>query len=215
MTKRHALVLEKRALEGHTEPVSRQGDYDGLNYAPIRQVQLTSALATTSFASQRARKMAQLAANQKSGSNQSRQVKRSSVKLDSSLEKSLIFEQVDEIPQPSMKTRRTLQLDSQDELLLGEVLNEASKDDKSLVVIKATSTPKVEGSMEYITLDNSFINALDEEWTHEIEEYGIRKRYIFRKILIFKMNFILCCLFLLVSWCWNHNWSVFHGIGVK
>lgn len=170
VTQRHAILMEKRALEGRVEPISRQGDYDGLNYAPIHQDPVSSTPNT--FASQRARRMVQMAVSQSSQTT-TRPVKRPVVLEEDSLaEESMFVEENEESPSRAVKVRRTVVLDSPEKRHLNDVLIEIS-DNCKLLERKASSSTKigafVNASDENIILEDSFVNALDDDWSREFE----------------------------------------------
>ncbi|KAM7539934.1 hypothetical protein Aperf_G00000025032 [Anoplocephala perfoliata] len=173
VTQRHALVMEKRALEGRVEPISRQGDYDDLNYAPIHQNPVSSTLNT--FASQRARRMVQIAVG-KSSQTKPRPVKRPLVLEEDSLaEDSAVVEENLEFPSRGVKVRRTVTLDSPERRHLNDVLAEIS-DNFERPELKASSNIKIGVSDENIILEDSFVNALDDDWSREFDGHLTAER---------------------------------------
>lgn len=173
VTQRHAHALEKRALEGRVDLISRMGDYDGLNYAPINQNPAPSIPNT--FASERARRMVRLAVGKNPPTKPQAPVKRPIVlEEESVIEDSVILEDVKSPPpQPrTVKVRRTITLDSTEERHLNNVLNEVNEEQESPENINSKKELKFEEKFrESLILGDSFINALEDDWSREFEEY--------------------------------------------
>ncbi|KAM3185909.1 hypothetical protein ACTXT7_005434 [Hymenolepis weldensis] len=172
VTQRHAHALEKRALEGRVDLTSRMGDYDGLNYAPINQNPAPSIPNT--FASERARRMVRLAVGKNPPAKPQAPVKRPIVlEEESVIEDSVILEDVKSPPpQPrTVKLRRTITLDSPEERHLNNVLNEINKEQESPEKINSKKELKYDEKFgEGLILGDSFVNALDDDWSREFEE---------------------------------------------
>ncbi|KAL5112224.1 DNA replication ATP-dependent helicase/nuclease DNA2 [Taenia crassiceps] len=169
VTQRHILAMAKRVAEGRTDAVSREGDYDGLNYAPIRQVSLGGSSSTT-IASQRARKMVQMAVSQASQSK-TRQTKQvTSGVVEASKDRSVVFEDGAEAAPQLLKERQPLTLERQELHVLDEVFSDfvaSSRSSRGDPEWTARSNEKKEtlgkSSVDTVVLGSSLVDALDEE----------------------------------------------------
>nr|CDS15042.1 dna2 helicase [Echinococcus granulosus] len=171
VTQRHILVMAKRAAEGRTDAVSREGDYNGLNYAPIQQVNFGAPSSRTTIASQRARKMVQMAVS-KGSQSKTRPTKRvASDVAEASTDRSVVFEDGSEAAPPLTKARQAPNLDSQEMHVLNEVFSNCvdsggSPKANSGLTVRSSMEKKTlkESSVENVVLESSFVDALDEEW---------------------------------------------------
>ncbi|VDM27400.1 unnamed protein product [Hydatigera taeniaeformis] len=170
VTQRHILVMAKRAAEGRTDILSREGNYDGLNYAPMHQVNLGASSSFSTIASQRAKMMVQMAVSQAS-QKKPRQMKRV---VDDAAEnfadRSFVFEDSTETSLQPMKERRPLTLESQEMRALDEVFSDFVKADPGRGVSSEVKKTLGESLVGNVVLEPSFVDALDEEWGDGFDE---------------------------------------------
>ncbi|VDD81909.1 unnamed protein product [Mesocestoides corti] len=157
VTQRHAFVAAKREAEGNTGSISRQGNYDGLNYAPMYQNPVSQSGVSNTFASQRARRMAQLAAQ--GASRRVESTDRPSKRLAEEVsqpDRSFVFDENADFSVQPLKSRKTslspAALTNQENDVLGEVLNAivdspvAKSQSRKLATIKAKRGDRNSGS---------------------------------------------------------------------
>ncbi|VDO08499.1 unnamed protein product, partial [Rodentolepis nana] len=175
VTQRHAHVMEKRAAEGRVSPISRMGDYCSLNYAPIHQNPSSSTPNT--FASERARRMVRLAVGETPPAKPQVQVKRPTVlEEETVIEDSVILEDVKSPPpQPrSVKARRLITLNSPEERHLNDMLKEINEKQKSPETVNSKKESESgEKVGESLILEESFFNALDDDWSLEFKDRNL------------------------------------------
>ncbi|KAL5966723.1 hypothetical protein TSMEX_005536 [Taenia solium] len=177
VTQRHILAVAKRVAEGRIDTISREGDYDGLNYAPIHQVNLGDSSSLITIAGQRARKMVRMAVSQASQSK-TRQTKQFAGNVvEASKNRSVVFEEGTEAAPRLVKARQPLILESQELDVLDEVLNDGVASSRSSErdpewVVSSSMKRKALGksSVETVVLASSFVDALDDEWENGFDK---------------------------------------------
>lgn len=163
--------MAKRVAEGRTDAVSREGDYDGLNYAPIHQVTRGDSSFFTTVAGQRARKMVRMAVSQASQSKTRQKKQVAGNVIDASTDRSVVFEDGTEAASGLMKARQPLTLESQELHVLDEVFTDfvassrpPKRDSEWTVSSNMKKRALGKSSVETVVLEPSFVDALDEEW---------------------------------------------------